>query len=125
MPQKRAAIEGAKPAEECMLHIGKHNNVIKWKEQMQTIVTELYGIMGMFFSTNVRFDPPKTSYRDYPISSESEEESSESESDEEEAGAQPDTPEVAAAKAVAAAATRKMSLRKMSYTRREKRTADS
>ena len=37
-----------------MLLIGKNNNVIRWKEQMQTIVTEQYGIIGMFFNTNER-----------------------------------------------------------------------
>ena len=37
---------------------------------MQTVVTELYGIVGMFFTINVR-------YRDYPADSSSESSSSE------------------------------------------------
>ena len=47
-----------------MLLYGKHNNVIKWKEHMQTIITELYGIIGMFFTTNERYELPRVSYRD-------------------------------------------------------------
>ena len=80
MPPKRAA-EGIKIAEECILLIGKQNNVIRWKEQMQGIVTEQYGIIGMFFSTNERFVLPKAS-KDYSESS-SEEPTTESESDKE------------------------------------------
>ena len=76
MPPKRA-VEGLKIAEDCILQIGKQNNVIRWKEQMQTIVTEQYGIIGMFFSTNQRYVIPK-SPKDISESS-SEAESSESE----------------------------------------------
>ena len=82
MPPKRAP-EAVKSAEECMLLYGKHNNVIKWKEHMQTIVTELYGIIGMFFTTNERYELPRTSMRDYPVDSDEESESSESETEEE------------------------------------------
>ena len=59
MPPKRA-IEAVKSAEECILQIGKFNNIIKWRESMQTIVTELYGIVGMFFTTDVRYELPRT-----------------------------------------------------------------
>ena len=83
MPPKKAA-EGIKIAEECILLIGKQNNVIRWKEQMQTIVTEQYGIIGMFFSTNERFVLPKPS-KDHSESS-SEDPVTESESDKEIAG---------------------------------------
>lgn len=85
MPPKRA-VEALKSNDECILLFGKQNNVIKWKEHMQTIVTELYGIVGMFFTTNERFRLPHTSYRDYPMSSESDEESSDSESENESDG---------------------------------------
>ena len=44
---------------------------------MQTVVTELYGIVGMFFTTNVRYELPRVSYRDYPADSSSESSSSE------------------------------------------------
>ena len=48
---------------------------------MQVIATELYGIVGMFFTTNMRYELPKHSYRDQPM--DSSEESSSSESDDE------------------------------------------
>ena len=46
---------------------------------MQTIATELYGIVGMFFTTNERYEQPRLSYRDYPADLSSESSSSESE----------------------------------------------
>ena len=78
MPPK-CAVEASKSTEECILQYGKHNNVIKWREHMQTIVTELYGIVGMFFTTNVKYELPRSSSRDYPAESSSESSSSESE----------------------------------------------
>ena len=48
---------------------------------MQVIATELYGIVGMFFTTNMRYELPKHSYRDQPM--DSSEESSSLESDDE------------------------------------------
>ena len=68
MPPKRAA-EACTSTEECILQYGKHNNIIKWREYMQTIVTELYEIVGMFFTTDVRYELPRVSYRDYPADS--------------------------------------------------------
>ena len=82
MPPKRVP-EAVKSAEECMLPYGKHNNVIKWKKHMQTIVTELYGIIGMFFTANERYELPRTSMRDYPVDSDEESESSESDEESE------------------------------------------
>ena len=64
-----------------MLLIGKNNNVIRWKEQMQTIVTEQYGIIGMFFNTNERFVIPKLKIE--LSESSSEDQTTESESDRE------------------------------------------
>ena len=78
MPPKRA-VEDLKSTEVCMLQYGKNNNTIKWKEHMQTMATELYGIVGMFFTTNVRYEQPRITYRDYPPDSSSESSSSESE----------------------------------------------
>ena len=78
MPPKRAA-EALKSTEECTLQYGKHNNIIKWREHMQTVVTELYGIVGMFFTTNVRYELPKVQYRDFPVDSSSESSSAEEE----------------------------------------------
>ena len=87
MPLKRAA-EAFESTEECILQYGKHNNIIKWREHMQTIVTELYGIVGMFITTDVRYELPRFSYRDYPADSSSE--SSSSEEDEEIVEGQPE-----------------------------------
>ena len=47
---------------------------------MQTIIIELYGVVGMFFTTNKL---PRVSYRDYPVDSSLESEGSESEAEEE------------------------------------------
>ena len=47
---------------------------------MQTIVTELYGIVGMFFTTDVRYELPRTILH-YPDASSSEDSTSESEPD--------------------------------------------
>ena len=80
MPPKRAA-EAFKSTEECTLQYRKFYNIIKWREHMQTVVTKLYGIVGMFFTTNVRYELPRVSYRDCPADSSSE--SSRSEEDDE------------------------------------------
>ena len=55
MPPKRA-VKALKSTEECTLQFGKHGNIIKLREHMQTIVTGLYGIVGMFFTTRVRYE---------------------------------------------------------------------
>ena len=75
MPSKRA-VEAVKSTEECILQIGKFNNKIKWHESMQTIVTELYGIIGMFFTTDVRYELPRNAIK-YPEASASEDPTSE------------------------------------------------
>ena len=80
MPPKRA-VEAVKTTEDCILQFGKTTNVIKWREHMQVIATELYGIVKMFFATNMRYELPKHSCRDQSMNSS--EESSSSESDEE------------------------------------------
>jgi hypothetical protein len=46
-----------KDATECVLRIGKNNNVVLWKEEMQTAVTAMFGLTGMFFTTNERNVP--------------------------------------------------------------------
>ena len=75
MPQK-CAVEAAESTEECILQIGKFSNIIKWRESMQTIVTEL----GMFFTTDVRYELPRTAFKNLD---ESESEDSTSASDSE------------------------------------------
>ena len=62
---------------------------------MQTVVTELYGIVGMFFTTDVRYEPPRLTYRDYPADSSSECSTSESEDERPGGQLEPD-PEVVA-----------------------------
>ena len=71
MPPK-CVVEAAKTTEDCILQFGKTTNVIKWREHMQVIATELYGM---------RYELPQQSYRAQPM--DSSEESSSSESDEE------------------------------------------
>ena len=46
MPPKRA-VEALKSTEECILQYGKFDNAIKFRESIQTIVTELYGIVWL------------------------------------------------------------------------------
>ena len=77
MPSKKSN-EPAKDAAECMLIIGKNNNVVQWKEEMQTTVTALYGLTGMFFTTNERYVQPFPREEDYiPEFSESDDEEEE------------------------------------------------
>ena len=54
MPPKKQD-EPKSGAEQCMLKIGRHNNVVQWKEDMQNEACGLYGMTGMFFSTNRRY----------------------------------------------------------------------
>ena len=84
MPPKKSN-EPVKEAAECILRIGKNNNVVQWKEEMQTTVTALYGLTGMFFTTNERYVQPFPREEDYiPDFPESDDE------DEEEIGEQLD-----------------------------------
>ena len=57
MPLKKTA-EAKSGAEPCILRIGRYNNVIQWKEEMQTEATGLYGMTGMFFTTNASYVHP-------------------------------------------------------------------
>jgi hypothetical protein len=57
MPAKKAG-EQLKEAEESILKIGKFNNVIQRRGEMQTSVCTLYGMTGIFFATNERHIPP-------------------------------------------------------------------
>jgi hypothetical protein len=57
MPQKKAS-ELAQDAAECVLKIGKNNNVVQWKEAMQTELTAQFGLVGIFFTTNERYVQP-------------------------------------------------------------------
>ena len=81
MLSKRAVEAAKSTTEECILLMGKNNNIIKWRENMQTLVTELYGIVGMFFTTNVRYELPKNPIK-YLDGSSSEDSTSDSENEE-------------------------------------------
>ena len=48
-----------------MLKIGRHNNVVQWKEEMQNEACGLYGMTGMFFSTNKSYVQPYPREEDY------------------------------------------------------------
>ena len=86
MPPKRA-INNPKDATECILRYGKSNNVIQWSDEMQTAVTALYGLTGMFFTTNQSYIPPRVSkeeiLRAFYESDEEEDEEDDDDEDEE------------------------------------------
>jgi hypothetical protein len=60
MPPKRIPDVPNEPAE-CILRYGKNSNVVQWAEEMQTAVTALYELTGMFFTTNQSYRPPRVS----------------------------------------------------------------
>ena len=64
MPPKKAA-ESPKEAAECILRIGKYNNVVQWRKAMESSVTELYGRSGQFLITNERYVPRLPREEDY------------------------------------------------------------
>ena len=102
MPPKKAVAVPKEPAE-CILRYGKSNNVIQWAEEMQTATTALYGLTGMFFTTNERYRPPRVTEKAILrafYESDSEEEDEESVDEDESAGQ-------AAARAAAAAARKR------------------
>ena len=50
--------EAKAEATECILRLGKANNVILWNEEMKSIVGALYGSTANFLQTNERYVPP-------------------------------------------------------------------
>ena len=58
-------METPKHADECILKMGKSNNVIQWRDEMHTAVTRLYGMTGSFFITNERYVEPLPRAEDY------------------------------------------------------------
>ena len=63
MPPKR--MSEPRETSECMLRIGKYNNVIAWNMQMRSIVGELYGSTANFLVDNERYIPPFPVEADY------------------------------------------------------------
>jgi hypothetical protein len=64
MPPKKAP-ELPKGSTECILVTGKFNNIVQWRDEMQTAVSMLYGLAGTFFTTNMRYVPPIPDKVDY------------------------------------------------------------
>jgi hypothetical protein len=54
-----------KDTAECILKLGRENNVVLWMETMQTAATALYGMTGTFFATNMRYEHPIPTEADY------------------------------------------------------------
>ena len=65
MPLKRAP--ESKDAKECMLQIGKYNNVVAWNLEMRASVGAVYGNGASFLTTDVRYVPPLPREEDYLV----------------------------------------------------------
>ena len=65
MPKAKAAEAVKKVSDECILRMGKSNNVIEWREKMYTLATTEFGEVGTYFYTNVPFKYPYPHERDY------------------------------------------------------------
>jgi hypothetical protein len=61
----KKALESPKDTSECILRLGKNNNIIMWREETQTAVTLLYGMTGTFLTTNERYVIPIPREADY------------------------------------------------------------
>ena len=64
MPPKKQE-EPKSGAEQCMLRIGRYNNVVQWREDMQNEACGLYGMTGTFFTTNKSYVHPYPREEDY------------------------------------------------------------
>ena len=64
MPPKKQE-EPKSGNEVCILKIGRHNNVVQWKEAMQDEACALYGMTGMFFTSNASYFIPYPREEDY------------------------------------------------------------
>lgn len=63
IPPKRAV--EPKDVPECILRIGKYNNVVAWNLEMRSVVGTLYGSNANFLTDNVRYVPPYPREEDY------------------------------------------------------------
>ena len=52
-------------ATECILRLGKANNVILWNEDLKSVIGALYGSTVNFLQTNERYVPPLPREEDY------------------------------------------------------------
>ena len=64
MPPKKQE-EPKSGTEACILKIGRYNNVVQWREEMQDQACALYGMTGMFFTTNASDFIPYPREEDY------------------------------------------------------------
>jgi hypothetical protein len=64
MPPKKTS-ELPKGSIECILVTGKFNNIVQWRDEMQTAVSMPCGLTGTFFTTNIRHVPPIPDEADY------------------------------------------------------------
>ena len=65
MPPKRAP--DSKDTKECMLQIGKYNNVVAWNLEMRASIGAMYGDSALFLTTDVRYVPPLPREEDYVL----------------------------------------------------------
>ena len=62
-PKRQEVLKSVR--EPCILKIGRGNNVVQWMEEMQNDACTLYGMTGMFFSTDVSHFKPYPREVDY------------------------------------------------------------
>ena len=65
MPPKRAP--ESKDVKECMLRIGKNNNIIAWNLDIRESIGAIYGYSGDFLYSDVRFVRPLPREEDYLV----------------------------------------------------------
>ena len=75
LSKPKRAVE-AKDSSECILRIGKYNNIVAWNLEMSTYLGGLYGRTATFLITNIRYVPPLPRNEDftmvYPVPAEGE-----------------------------------------------------
>ena len=65
MPPKRSP--ESKEAKECILQIGKFNNVVAWNLEMRALTVTTFGSSATFLTTNVRFVYPLPREEDFLV----------------------------------------------------------
>ena len=65
MPPKRSP--ESKEAKECILQIGKFNNVVAWNLEMRALTVTTFGSSATFLTTNVRFVYPLPREEDFMV----------------------------------------------------------
>ena len=65
MPPKRSP--ESRDAKECMLQIGKFNNVVAWNLEMRSLTVTAYGSSALFLTTNERYVFPLPRESDFLV----------------------------------------------------------